>query len=54
MAINPNNPPDQVTNPNAALPVYVVTAVAVPNPANPPDQITIPSGAIPVYIVPQP
>ena len=54
MAINPANPPDQVTNSNAAIPVYVVTAVSIPNPSNPPDQVTIPAGAIPVYIVPKP
>lgn len=54
MAINPSNPPDQVSNPDAAIPVYVVTAVSVPNPSDPPTQVTIPAGAIPIYIVPQP
>lgn len=57
MPIDPQNPPDQITNPNAAIPIRIVgvSSYTPPtNPENPPDQVTNNSGAIPVYIVSKP
>ena len=54
MAVNPNNPPNFVTENDAAIPVAIVGYAPPMDPANPPNFITIPNGAIPVYIVPKP
>jgi hypothetical protein len=54
MPIDPANPPNQVTENDAAIPVNIVGYSPPMDPANPPNFITIPQGAIPVYIVPKP
>ena len=57
MPIDPQNPPDQVTNPNAAIPIRIVGVsgyTSPDDPANPPDQVTNNSGAIPIYFVQKP
>lgn len=54
MPIDPVDPPNQVTNSAAAIPVTIVGYAPPFDPANPPTYITIPEGAIPVYIVAKP
>ena len=52
---NPANPPDQVTNSAAMIPIRIVNPYVSPTyPANPPDQITNDRAAIPVYFVVKP